>query len=260
MSHPEDKRQNKRLDILLSVTYENQETFLADYAFNASEGGVFIATNKSFSVGDEISFEVSFPGLLKPFQCHGRVCWQRKPEDAKDGEPAGIGVAFLSQTSEESRRFKSLVEKLSNISLPATQQDPYKILLVEDDQQLREMFHAALEVYNHLELGKCRAIVIHDADDGAKAWNMIKAEVTDECFDLAYDMVIVKIGPSHLKGQELIKLIRENESFCALPIIATGQDTDENKTAAYQVGADMFLRQPVTLANFFQSLQRFLFI
>jgi uncharacterized protein (TIGR02266 family) len=260
VSNPEEKRQNPRLDILLSVTYDDPEAFLADYAFNASEGGVFIATNKSFAVGDEISFQVSFPGLLKPFLCHGRVCWQRKHADAEHGEPAGIGVAFLPESSEESQHIKELIEKLSTPVLPTIQQEPYKILLVEDDKKVRDMYHSALNVYNNLELGKCRAIVIQDADDGAKAWELIKAEVADDSFDLAFDMVIVKIDPPHLKGQELVKLIREHESFGALPIIATGQDTNENSTTAYMVGADMFLHQPVALTTFFQSLQRFLFI
>lgn len=260
MALPEDKRENQRLDILLSVTYDNQEAFLADYAFNASKGGVFIATNKSFSVGDEIAFQVSFPGLLKPFLCHGRVCWQRKSEDAKNGEPTGVGVAFITESTEESQRIENLVEKLSSPSLPSTQQEPYRILLVEDDQKSREMYHTALDAYNNLELGKCRAMAIHDADDGDKAWEMIKAEATSDFLDLAFDMVIVKIGPAHASGQDLIQLIRENESFSSLPIIATGPDNVENQKAAYKAGADMFLHQPVALGNFFQSLQRFLFI
>jgi uncharacterized protein (TIGR02266 family) len=260
VNNPEEKRQNPRLGIFLSVTYDEPEAFLADYIFNASEGGVFIATNKSFAVGDEIKFQVSFPGLLKPFLCHGRVCWQRKNADAETGESAGIGVAFLPESSEESQHIKDLIENFSTPVLPTTQQEPYKILLVEDDKGVREMYHSALNVYNNLEFGKCRAIVIQDADDGVKAWEMIKAEVADGCFDLVFDMVIVKIESLDFKGHELIKLIREHESFSALPIIATGQDTQENQKAAYKAGADMFLSQPVALTNFLRSLQRFLFI
>jgi Response regulators consisting of a CheY-like receiver domain and a winged-helix DNA-binding domain len=260
VSNVEEKRQNPRLDIFLSVTYDDPEAFLADYVFNASEGGVFIATNKSFAVGDEIKFQVSFPGLLKPFLCHGRVCWQKKQADAESGEPAGIGVAFLPESIEESQRIKDLIERFASPVLPTTHQAPYNILLVEDDIEVRDTYHSALNVYNNLEFGKCRAIVIQDADDGVEAWEMIKAEVADGCIDLVFDMVIVKIEPAHLKGQELIKLIREHESIGALPIIATGQDTAENKATAHNVGADMFLHQPIVLTTFFHSLQRFLFI
>jgi uncharacterized protein (TIGR02266 family) len=260
VTYPNEKRQSPRLEVLLSVTYDDPEAFLADYAYNASEGGVFVATTKSFEVGDEINFQVSFPGLLKPFLCHGQVCWQRKLNDAKDGKPAGIGVSFLSESNGESQHMKGLVKKLSTPSPFTTQQAPFKILLVEDDDKLREMYHSALTVYNNLELRKHRSIVIHDANNGVMAWEKIQAEAAKDGFDLAFDMIIVKIEHEHIKGQELIKLIRDHECFCALPIIATGQDNYENQKAAYKAGADMFLRQPVVLANFFHSLQRFLFV
>ncbi len=260
MTYSEEKRQSPRLDVLLSVTYDDPEAFLEDYAFNASEGGVFVATNKQFEVGDEISFQVSFPGLLKPFLCHGQVCWQRKTDEANNGVPAGIGVSFRSHSSEESQHIKGLVHKLSEPSPLTAQQVPFKILLVEDNDKAREMYHSALLAYTNLEIKKHRSIMIHDAINGEMAWEKIQAEAAKDSFDLAFDMIIVKIDQPELKGQELIKLIRDHESFCALPIIATGQNTPENQKAAYKAGADMFLRQPVVLANFFQSLQRFLFV
>jgi Response regulators consisting of a CheY-like receiver domain and a winged-helix DNA-binding domain len=258
--YSQEKRQTPRLDVLLSVTYDDPESFLEDYAFNASEGGVFVATNKRFEVGDEISFQVSFPGLLKPFLCHGQVCWQRKPDDPTNGEPAGIGVSFLTKSSEESQNIKGLVQKLSEPTPIAAQQMPFKILLLEDDDKLKEMYHSALVAYSNLEIRKHRSVIIHDAMSGDKAWEMIQAEAANDGFDLAFDMIIVKIDQPYLKGQELIKLIRDHESFCALPIIATGHDSPENQKAAFKAGADMFLRQPVVLANFFQSLRRFLFV
>ncbi len=73
MSSVENKRRHPRISIILKVDYASGEDFLADYTCNASDSGLFIATEKPFSAGDVLDFAVSFPGLLPPIQCRAEV-------------------------------------------------------------------------------------------------------------------------------------------------------------------------------------------
>jgi uncharacterized protein (TIGR02266 family) len=62
---------------------------------NVSQEGAFVATRRPPSVGERITLRLAVPGHAVPLAVDAEVCWLRPIADAA-GQPAGIGVAFIS--------------------------------------------------------------------------------------------------------------------------------------------------------------------
>lgn len=106
-----------------------------------------------------------------------------------------------------------------------------KILLVEDDSSLAQLYKTALEVDNH------EVIVSIDGQDGI-------AKLTSDKFDLA----ILDIVLPNTSGLDILKKIRETESIKSMKVIMlTNYGQQENVKEAFDAGADdVFLKYRVT--------------
>jgi len=106
-----------------------------------------------------------------------------------------------------------------------------KILLVEDDVSLAQLYKTALEVDNH------EVIVAGDGQDGI-------AKLTSDKYDLA----ILDIVLPNTSGLDILKKIRETESIKGMKVIMlTNYGQQENVKDAYDAGADdVFLKYRVT--------------
>lgn len=254
MSDIEEKRRHPRIELILKVEYESAEDFLADYASNASGGGIFIATNKSFKIGETIAFSISFPRLLSPIACRGVVRWHRGPEQSTEEQPAGIGIEFTFESEEEAGRIHDLVEKLGQpLPKPEPAEEPrgvFRVLLVEDNKVVREMIRYALKKFHGIRFADRRELVVVEAVDGRQAWDLLQKE--------ACDLTITDLNMPVMSGEQLIRLIRENEKTRIMPVIAISAGTEEAQRAAYLAGADLFMGKPLMLVQLFSSLQRLL--
>jgi len=96
-----EKRTSKRLslDYDVSLHVESEATFYTGLLKDISTGGVFIVTDKHHAVGDRLRLRLEFPGLAKPFEVSGVVCWVRSTFSSRD-MPEGIGVKFDSISPE----------------------------------------------------------------------------------------------------------------------------------------------------------------
>ncbi len=260
MTDPRDLRKNARVEVLFKVEFADPHDFLVDHAANASSGGIFIATDRPFEIGEELSFSISFPGLLSPIMCRGKVCWRRSPEESSEEKPAGIGISFIFDSEEESEKIQNLVNKLAEPTAPTDEPAPYRVLLAEDDPAMRDLFHSALRAFDNLNLGGVRKLDVMEAKSGKEAWEKIQTVTGGKDIDMIFDLAIVKLDMRIDDDQRLIKMIRRNESFTSLPLIATGANNNKARKAAYSAGADLYLGQPVMMGKFIQSLQRFLCI
>ena len=88
MPGPEDQRVDARFPLVLRVDFPDQKQLL-DATENLSAGGVFVRTEQTFTQGDTVTLQVSFPGLLEPRSITGEVAWIR-PSGVN--APAGVGV------------------------------------------------------------------------------------------------------------------------------------------------------------------------
>jgi uncharacterized protein (TIGR02266 family) len=254
MNDVEEKRKHPRIELILKVDYESAEDFLADYASNASGSGIFIATNKPFKNGESVAFNISFPRLLAPISCRGVVRWRRTPEQASEENPAGIGIEFIFESEEEAQRIRDLVDKLGKpLPEPEPTEKPlgeFRVLLVEDNKVVREMIRYALKKFHGIRFAGQRELVVIEAVDGKQAWDLLQK---DPC-----DLAITDLNMPVMSGEQLIRLIRENEKTRIMPVIAISAGTEEAQRAAYVAGADLFLGKPIMLVQLFSSLQRLL--
>jgi CheY-like chemotaxis protein len=89
-----------------------------------------------------------------------------------------------------------------------------------------------------------------EAVDGKQAWDILQKQPCD--------LTITDLNMPVMGGEQLIRLIRENEATRIMPVIAISAGTEEAQKAAYLAGADLFLGKPIMLVQLFSSLQRLL--
>ncbi|WP_342507722.1 response regulator transcription factor [Sporosarcina sp. FSL K6-2383] len=102
------------------------------------------------------------------------------------------------------------------------------ILLVEDDESIREM----VEKYLQME-----GFSITTASNGEEA--------VQKCLDTSFDLMILDIMMPKLDGLEVLKIIREKS---ALPIlIMSAKDSDIDKAVGLGLGADDYIAKPFSM-------------
>jgi uncharacterized protein (TIGR02266 family) len=251
-----DRRKQPRIELILKVEYPASADFVADYACDASGGGLFIATSRTFSAGDIVSFDISFPGLLSPIRCRGEVRWIRSGNDASEEKPAGIGVSFLFEDDRAKREMEELVESFRSLQ-PAKEEkdqpeqeisDQFRVLIVEDSKMVREMFRFAMRKMLHMRVVSQHELKVVEAEDGKAAWDLLQ----NEPFDLAIFDYYMPV----MNGGELIRKIREKAELKSLPIIVVSSGGKDVRAECYLAGADLFVDKPIMLAQLFDCVQR----
>ncbi|MGY3188284.1 DNA-binding response OmpR family regulator [Lysinibacillus sp. TE18511] len=105
------------------------------------------------------------------------------------------------------------------------------ILLVEDDEAIREMVESYLTMEGFL---------VTSVVNGEEA--------LQNCLNNPYDLVILDIMIPKLNGLEVLKIIREQAS---LPIIImSAKDSDVDKALGLGLGADDYIAKPFSMLEF----------
>ena len=95
-------RGHLRKPCLINVKYTIQGQEYKGYILDISTVGVFIETNESFSVGQELVLEFSLPGNEQVFNLQGMIVWIGHQ---------GIGVKFQNLPPDQEDSIKSFIEK-----------------------------------------------------------------------------------------------------------------------------------------------------
>jgi len=104
------------------------------------------------------------------------------------------------------------------------------VLLVDDSQTVRRMLEWTLK--------PCGFRILH-AVDGVHALEILKAETVD--------LAIVDLNMPRMDGIELIRSVRGDEKLKNLPVILlTTENREEDRKAAIEAGANLFLTKPST--------------
>lgn len=100
-----------------------------------------------------------------------------------------------------------------------------RILIIEDENQIRRFVRIALEAEN---------FDVIEADSGTRG--LIEASTRQP------DLVIIDLGLPDLEGKEVIRQIR---GWSEMPIVVlSARDREEEKVAALNIGADDYLTKP----------------
>lgn len=76
-----------------SLSFPDKATLYKQYMPFIQNGGLFVRTQDTFSLGDAVALSVQLPDDGDQHNITGRVVWVT-PESAQRGLPAGIGVQF----------------------------------------------------------------------------------------------------------------------------------------------------------------------
>lgn len=81
---------------LLTLTIQAKSALYLAYMPFIRNGGLFIPTNSSYKLGDEVFMLLNVMGEEEKIPVAGRVIWIT-PKGAQDKRTAGIGVQFSEQ-------------------------------------------------------------------------------------------------------------------------------------------------------------------
>lgn len=106
-----------------------------------------------------------------------------------------------------------------------------KILIVDDDDDLREALMEQLSLYEEFE-----------TSDASSATSGIQTARNDHI-----DLLLMDVGLPDMDGREAVKLLRKG-GFKAPIIMLTGQDTDSDTILGLEAGANDYVAKPFKFA------------
>lgn len=105
----------ERVDLEIEVNLRNEHTFFTGFSENISEGGLFVATEAPYDVGESVELSLSLMGD-QPEVLRGVVRWVR-PGGTSGGLPAGMGVQFVDMSEAVTRALQSFVDSRAKDTL-----------------------------------------------------------------------------------------------------------------------------------------------
>jgi len=85
--------ENSRSGGILNIAYKNKDDLYKAYMPFVKNGGLFIPTVKSFSIGDELFMVLNLPEDTEKTPVSAKVVWIT-PKAAQGNKKPGIGVQF----------------------------------------------------------------------------------------------------------------------------------------------------------------------
>jgi Tfp pilus assembly protein PilZ len=95
-------RENPRKPCLINANYTIQDQDFKSYILDISIGGVFIETDKKFTIGQKIVLNFMLPNHQAPFKINGTISWS---------SPRGFGVKFDEIPVSQGKILRSYVEE-----------------------------------------------------------------------------------------------------------------------------------------------------
>ncbi len=115
------------------------------------------------------------------------------------------------------------------MSTTEQEQEPKKLLLVDDEPGIRESVQAYLE--------DSEEFAVQAASNADEAWDLLEKETPD--------LVISDIMMPKVDGYQFLQKLREDPRFAALPVIfLTARGMTSDRIQGYQAGCDAYLPKP----------------
>lgn len=91
---------------ILSLTIKDKAVLYSAYMPFLNNGGLFVPTNKSYRVGDEVFMLLTLMDEPEKIPIAGKVVWVT-PRGAQGNRTAGIGVQFSEQDATANSRIEN---------------------------------------------------------------------------------------------------------------------------------------------------------
>ena len=107
---------------------------------------------------------------------------------------------------------------------------PYRILIVDDEQDLLEILKFNLETEGY------------EADTATSAEEALTLDVA------SYDLLLLDVMMGGMSGFAMAKRLKENPTTAAVPIIfLTARDTENDTVTGFNLGADDYISKPFSI-------------
>ncbi len=103
--NPSGENQQSPKQGILSLTIKDKGALYAAYMPYVKNGGLFIPTNKTYKLGDEVFMLLKLMDEADKMPVVGRVVW-KTPQAAQGNRVSGIGVQFSADHEGEKVRNK----------------------------------------------------------------------------------------------------------------------------------------------------------
>lgn len=244
MAEGNEKRRDERVPFVLRVEYPGVPRAVRDATENLSAGGLFIRTERILAEGERLLLQVSFPGLLDPFEVEVQVVRRR---EAGAGGPAGVAVRIPADRPEDRVRLAGLAQT-ARAGQPR-RRGAFHVLVVEDNPHVVEMYEYALR---RLGAGKDRVeIAVEFAGDGQAALARLAAAPR-------IDLVLADLYLPVMDGFALIERLRADPRISETPVMVISAGGPDARARASELGADVYLQKPVRFEDVISTVRALL--
>jgi CheY-like chemotaxis protein len=125
-----------------------------------------------------------------------------------------------------------------------------RVLIVEDNPHIIEMYSYVLKKLAAGELAGRGALEVHFATDGHAAMALLE--------QTTFHLVMLDLYMPVMDGFQLIERIRAEGRLKGLPLVAISAGGKDAQERALQLGVDMFLRKPVRFAEVMDTVKQLL--
>ena len=95
-----------RSSSILSLTIKDKAVLYSAYMPFLDNGGLFVPTNKAYSLGDEVFLLLTLMDESEKIPISGKVAWVT-PRGAQGNRTAGIGVQFSEQDASANAKIEN---------------------------------------------------------------------------------------------------------------------------------------------------------
>lgn len=166
---------------------------LAGVVREINQEGLTFSTQKTLKRGEHVVLGLSMPGMLRSLDVRGVVL---------DCTPEGVEVGFVDMPPESLTGLKTMLGRVNETIVPQASGGKKHILLVEDSEQIRQVYKGRLMLDGYI------VMAVGSAIDGL-------AYLRDNVPDLVLLDLIMPI----MDGFKFLQVVRESPKLAELPVI-----------------------------------------
>jgi len=227
---------------ILRAEIHSSSEHVVSYGFDLTATSIFVVTEWYAAIGTQVSLRLSFPKILEPIDVAARVGDIRVA--GEPGEPGGIRLVFDADAGDVGTRLVSLLDRVhAPFAVPAGEDRPCRVLLVDDSWLIRDMFAYGTAKF----FERPGALALDHAEDAERAWGKLASST--------YDLVIIDYFLPSEDGASLIAQMRRDERLAQTPIVAISVGGRDAREATLSAGADLFVDKPLVFRDLFNTLR-----
>jgi CheY-like chemotaxis protein len=222
--------------LILRVDYPGRES-ARDFTEDLSAGGLFLRTDLPLKVGERLQLRLAFPPLLPTVPLEVEVV-RLRPATAT--EPAGVGARIWGGDFEG----RAMLSRLAGAATARTQV-PVRVLIVEDNRLLAQMFSDTLKV----SLGETSMVDVEIAEDGVLALERLRAAPS-------IHLVLTDLMMPRKGGFSLLSEMRRDPALRSIPaVVVTSDSALAAEELAIREGAALVLRKPLKMMDLVRTVR-----